>query len=237
MTATTGRWSPERRAVAFLAGDGRDVANASLVHPFIRWTGDDAVAGLSVRGDAAILIDLIVGHVSADVANGAGVWGVIEPRGTFTARAKQRAALEAAGIVPIPVYDPLADGESAFDELARTYDRIAVDGLSRVTADARHRILASLWLRRWQAAPRLSTWLHVINAPIGPELVACPVHSVDTTDWTAGRAWHGVNDYAAMARFSRAATDLPDNIRTAREALVASAFDGAWRALTEDAYR
>jgi hypothetical protein len=91
------------------------------------------------------------------------LWGYIEmDLGGMDSKRRLRAMAEAAGLQPIPVYHPLYDGWDYFDDLATTYDRIAMANFTgpNLNRSIRKRLLMTAW-ERHRRYPDL--WLHLLG--------------------------------------------------------------------------
>jgi hypothetical protein len=124
------------------------------------------------------------------------LWGVIElDQGGAVNKRRTRARLEADGIRPIPVYHPLNDGWDYFDELACGYDRICFGNIVQASAQARLRLLHTLW-ERHRAYPDL--WVHVLGLTVSEQAFAFPFESCDSSTWISPLRWPAVRTESAF---------------------------------------
>jgi len=109
------------------------------------------------------------------------LWGYIEhDLGGREVKRRNRAALEAEGLRPIPVWHPFSDGAAYFDELAERYDRICVGNFVFAPPAVRVRLLHWLWERRRRYP---GVWIHALGVAPWPALFGVPCDSVDTSSW------------------------------------------------------
>lgn len=109
------------------------------------------------------------------------LWGYVElDQGGADRKRETRAALEAQGVVPIPVYHPINDGWEYFDELASEYDRVCVGNVVWAPFDVRKRILSTMWERR-RAHP--DVWLHLLGFTPNEIVGTLPFDSCDSSSF------------------------------------------------------
>ncbi|WP_406205344.1 hypothetical protein OH807_30690 [Kitasatospora sp. NBC_01560] len=126
------------------------------------------------------------------------LWGYIElDQGGLLHKREQRARLQELGLSPIPVYHPLVDGWSYFDELASQYDRICVGNIVQASAPVRLRILHTLWERR-RAYPHL--WIHALGLTANEWCLPLAPDSCDSSSWLAPLRWNHQRIETAMLR-------------------------------------
>lgn len=115
------------------------------------------------------------------------LWGFVElDQGGAERKRETRAALEAEGIVPIPVYHPLNDGWDYFDELCESYDRICVGNVVQAERSVRKRILATVW-ERHRRHP--DVWVHVLGLTPNELIGTYPFNSCDSSTFIASLRW------------------------------------------------
>lgn len=124
------------------------------------------------------------------------LWGVIElDQGGAVNKRRTRARLEAEGITPIPVYHPFNDGWDYFDELACEYDRICLGNIVQASAQARLRLLHTMW-ERHRAYPDL--WVHVLGLTVSEQCLSMPVESCDSSAWISPLRFPAVKTETAL---------------------------------------
>ena len=115
------------------------------------------------------------------------LWGIVEiDFGGRENKIKTRTKLEAAGIVPIPVWHPLNDGWDYFDYLAANYDRICLGNIVNADDQVRKRLVATAWERR-RKYPHL--WIHGLGLSPGTLTNAFPLNSCDSSTWISPLRW------------------------------------------------
>lgn len=106
------------------------------------------------------------------------LWGYVEiDLGNTDVKRRNRSRMESDGLRPIPVYHPFTDPWDYFDELASSYDRVAVGNLVLSRPDVRKRIHATLWERRRRH--RRNLWVHLLGVTPNHHVLAYPVNSTD----------------------------------------------------------
>jgi hypothetical protein len=145
--------------------------------------------------------ELFERYVDLCQRHGDRLWGYIElDQGGAVNKRRTRARLEAAGLVPIPVYHPLNDGWDYFDELACGYDRMCVGNVVHAKSADRVRVLHTLW-ERHRAYPDL--WIHVLGLTPNEYCLAAPPDSCDSSTWLTPLRWPAVRTETAMLHPAR----------------------------------
>lgn len=128
----------------------------------------------------------------------ADLWGYVElDQGGRERKRETRAALEAEGVRPIPVYHPMNDGWDYFDELCSEYDRICVGNVVQARRDVRRRLLSTLWERRRKYP---SVWIHVLGLTPNELVGTLPFNSCDSSSFVGSlRYGAGASPYAVSA--------------------------------------
>lgn len=195
-----------------------------LVQDHMRAHGGTMEQALALAPEAIDGFDALFTKYCAAVETlGPALWGYTElDQGGAAHKRRTRARLEALGYAPIPVYHPLNDGWDYFDELASTYDRIAIGNLVHAAAPVRLRVIATLH-ERLQAYP--PTWLHLLGVTPSPMLLAYPHASADSSSWyNVLRGWHWIQETASNARLG----SLADDARGKTVILTSKATPTAW---------
>lgn len=123
-------------------------------------------------------------------------WGYVEvDLGGTDAKRRNRAQCEARGLRPIPVYHPLTDPPSYFDELCAGYDRVAVGQMVSLKRAQRVRMMATLWERR-RRYPHV--WIHLLGVTPSEHVLAYYADSVDSSGWLNAMRWSAAGDCQAM---------------------------------------
>lgn len=151
--------------------------------------------------------DLLAKYLQIVDRLGDKLWGVIElDQGGRDCKRETRAMLHEKGIFPMPVYHPLNDGWEYFDELASTYDRIAIGNVVQADARTRLSLLTTLWERR-RKYPDL--WVHMLGYTLDATLLGWPVDSCDSSTWLAGVRWvAGTAEYSLLSRAGALGVDF-----------------------------
>lgn len=136
------------------------------------------------------------------------LWGAIEiDMGGSDVKRETRARIESElGFTPIPVYHPLTDPYDYFDELASSYDRIAVGGVSSGGAKQRYQTVVRIYMRA-RAYPHL--WVHALGVNRHPVLLAASPGSSDASVWIRNLRWKPHCSAVLLQDFD----DLADELR------------------------
>lgn len=137
------------------------------------------------------------------------LWGFMEldQGGADNKRATRARIEDAAGVSPIPVYHPLNDGWSYFDELATAYDRICLGNVVQAHHRLRTELLHTMWERR-RAYPSLR-WVHSLGLDPCDDLLAVPTESCDATSWQEPLRWPwGIRPHAMLEAFGHTSRDF-----------------------------
>ena len=133
------------------------------------------------------------------------LWGYSElDQGGRENKVRTRHQLEGLGLKPIPVYHPLNDGWSYFDDLAQEYDRICYGNLVQANGYIRKRLLATAY-ERHIAYPDL--FIHFLGLTPNELQMSLPFDSADSSAWTAPFRWNrrsprfGASGRRAASRF------------------------------------
>lgn len=150
------------------------------------------------------------------------LWGYAElDLGGTEGKRQLRAATEAEGLRPIPIYHPLQDGWDYYDELAGQYDRICWANLADGDATRRKHMAVTAWERHRQY-PHL--WVHLLGFTPNEWLCGLPADSADSSTWLGGVRWGGESGTAHMRRlgalgtgyrYAEAATQAPQAVALA----------------------
>lgn len=133
------------------------------------------------------------------------VWGYIElDIGGQSEKKRMRKILESKGLAPIPVFHPISDELSYFDELAEQYDRIAVGNLVARDPLARNQTLAWLQQKKEQY-PHL--WIHALGVSPVPSLFSLPMDSADASTWASAILWGQAIETACFDRIGELSHD------------------------------
>jgi hypothetical protein len=133
---------------------------------------------------------------------GDSVWGYVElDFGGHATKRRTRELLQGRGLRPIPVYHPLSDPPSYFDELLEESDRICVGNLVRSRPSLCARILRTVVHRRGDR----SVWLHALGMGHMNLVFGNGFNSLDASSWALGvLAYGGQHAVSAGAEnFSR----------------------------------
>jgi hypothetical protein len=123
---------------------------------------------------------LLERYVAVVRAHESDLWGYVEvDQGGAAAKRRNRQALEAEGLRPIPVYHPLTDGFDYLDELLDGYDRICIGNVVMSDAPTRRALLGMVWERRRRCGRRV--WMHALGYTPNPLFLAYPFNSSDSS--------------------------------------------------------
>jgi len=110
-------------------------------------------------------------------------WGYVEiDLGGVEGKREVRAHLEGLGYAPIPVFHALNDPWDYFEELASTYDRVAIGNLVRADRRTQAKILRRIEESR-KSLP--VEWIHALGVGICPSFLTAPCESCDASSPTA----------------------------------------------------
>lgn len=110
-------------------------------------------------------------------------WGYVEiDLGGVEGKRETREWVEEQGYRPIPVFHALADPWDYFEELAGTYDRIAIGNLVQASEALRFRILRRIRESRKGMPVR---WIHALGVYPYAAFLACPTESCDASSPSA----------------------------------------------------
>lgn len=110
-------------------------------------------------------------------------WGYVEiDLGGVEGKRETRAWMEEQGFAPIPVFHALADPWEYFEELASTYDRIAIGNLVHASDTLRFRILRRVAEARTGLPVR---WIHALGMAPYPSFLSAPTESCDASSPSA----------------------------------------------------
>lgn len=118
------------------------------------------------------------------------MWGAIElDQGGPDAAADTRRRVERdTGVKPIPVYHPLGDGWTYYDQLARAHDRLCVGGLAGKIASSVRLRLCWTAADRARAYPHL--WTHLLGVTPSPMVMSLGLRgSMDSSAWLSSIRW------------------------------------------------
>lgn len=117
------------------------------------------------------------------------IWGIVElDQGGVEHKPRTRARIEDEfGITPIPVYHPLLDGWTYYDDLAREYDRICFGNIVKASPPLRLR-LAHTAYERGRQYPYL--WTHLLGMTPNQNVLSMRMRgSLDSSSWLAPARW------------------------------------------------
>jgi hypothetical protein len=127
------------------------------------------------------------------------MWGAIElDQGGPEACEQTRAKIKRdTGVDPIPVYHPLGDGWTYYDQLARSHDRICVGGLAgKIPASVRMRLC---WTAAERARDYPHLWTHLLGVTPSPMALGLGLRgSMDSSAWLSPMRWAQQWKSAAM---------------------------------------
>lgn len=134
------------------------------------------------------------------------LWGYVElDQGGYLYKPTTRAALEAEGVRPIPVFHPMIDPPEYFDFLASQYDRICV-GVPRHQF-LRKRLYNTVW-QRWQPFRHRLRWIHALGFSPSHLARALPFSSYDSSTWAEPMRWGVMREHADGKQFSQLPKDF-----------------------------
>lgn len=115
------------------------------------------------------------------------LWGYNElDQGGRENKKRTRARLEAEGLNPIPVYHPMNDGWSYFDDIAQNYDRMCFGNLVQADRMTRRKLFATAYERHCEY-PDL--FIHFLGITPNEIQMGLPWDSADSSTWLSMWQW------------------------------------------------